>query len=199
MAFPNLHGWLQIGGVSLVIGWLTVAIHGHVASGALVTVGLSPGRIGLRTLTTAVVVAVVILGLLDVLGSPAFLPPSKPATPTRPHAVSQVSSQAVVEAFFSAINNHNWPKVWHLGGEHLGRAMYRTYNGMISGFRCTTRDVFYSSPTTRGNVVSGSFLAYEDNGTKKTVQRFAFSYVVRHGVIVSGHAYLLSGRLPAGC
>jgi hypothetical protein len=195
MVIPNLPGWLQVGGLTFVVGWLAVAIHGHAAGGALVTVGLSPGRVSLRTLATA---AVVIVGLY-VLGSPIFSPSSKPATPVRPHVASQVSSQAVVEAFFSAISDHNWPKVWHLGGSHLGKSIYRTYNGMISGYRCTTRDVLYSSPTARGNTVFGSFLAYEANGIRKTVQRFEFSYVVRDGVIVSGHAYLLSGRLPAGC
>jgi hypothetical protein len=196
---PNLPGWLQFGGITVVFGWLSFAIHAHVASGSLVTVGLSPSRSTVRTLAMVVVMAVAILGFLDILSSSAFAPPSKPATPTRSHAASKVSSQAVVEAFFTAISDHNWPKVWYLGGEHLGKGIYRTYNGMISGYRCTERDVLDASPTTTGDAVSGSFLAYEANGTRKALQRFAFSYVVRHGVIVSGHASLLSGRPPAGC
>lgn len=196
---PHLPGWLQIGGITVVIGGLlSVAIHAHVANGALVTVGLSPSRSTLRSLTP-VVVAAAILGLLAILSSPTFRPPSKATSPTRPHAVSQVSSQAVVEAFFTAISDHNWPRVWHLGGEHLGKGIYGTYNGMISGYRCTTRDALAASRTTSGDTVSGSFLAYEAHGTRKAVQHYAFSYVVRRGVIVSGHAWVLSGRRPAGC
>ena len=195
---PHLTGWLQFGGITLVIGRLSVAVHAHVAGGALVTVGLSPNRTTLRTLATVVAVAV-ILGILAILSSSAFQPPSKATRSTRPHAASEVSGQAVVKAFFTAISDHNWPRVWHLGGENLGIGIYRTYNGMISGYRCTTRDVLDASPTTSGEVVSGSFLAHEADGTKEAVQRFAFRYVVRRGVIVSGHASLMSGSPPPGC
>ena len=83
--------------------------------------------------------------------------------------------------------------------QNLGTGTYRTYNGMISGYRCTTRDVLDASPTTSGEVVSGSFLAHEADGTKEAIQRFAFRYVVHSGVIVSGHASLVSGSPPPGC
>jgi membrane protein implicated in regulation of membrane protease activity len=199
LVIPHLTGWLQFGGITLVIGFLSVAVHAHVAGGALVTVGLSPNRTTLRTLATVVAVAAVILGILAILSSSAFQPPSKATRSTRPHAASEVSGQAVVEAFFTAISDHNWPRVWHLGGENLGTGIYRTYTGMISGYRCTKRDVLDASPTTSGEVVSGSFLAYEADGTKKAVQRFAFRYVVRRGVIASGHAYLVGGSPPPGC
>jgi hypothetical protein len=196
LAIPHLPGWLQIGGLTIVFGWLSFVIHAHAVNGALVTVGLSPSRTTLRTL---VPVAAVIVGILLILNSPAFTTPSKVTNPTRPYAASEVSNQAVVEAFFTAINDHNWSRVWHLGGENLGTGIYRTYNGMISGYRCTTRDVLDASPTTSGDVVSGSFLAYEADGTRKAAQRFAYKYVVRGGVIISGYMSRVSGSPPPGC
>lgn len=199
MVIPHLIRWLQFGGITLAIGWLSVAVHAHVASGTLFTVGLSPHRTTLRTLAKVAAAAAVILGLLAILSSPGFQSPSKPTRSTHPSAASEVSGQAAVEAFFTAISDHNWPRVWHLGGKNLGTGIYRTYSGMISGYRCTTRDVLNASPTTSGEVVSGSFMAYEADGTKKAVQRFAFRYVVRRGVIISGIASLVSGRPPPGC
>ncbi len=192
--------WLQFGGITLAIGGLLfVAFHAHVAGGTLVTVGLSPNRTTLRTLAKVVAVVAVILGILAILSPSAFQSLLKATRPTRPHVASEVSGRAVVEAFFTAISDHNWPRVWRLGGENLGTGIYRTYNGMISGYRCTTRDVLDASPTTSGEVVSGSFFAYEADGTREAVQRFAFRYVVRRGVIVSGHASLVGGSPPPGC
>lgn len=192
MAIPHL-GWLQFGGITLVFfSWLTLVIHGHVAAnGTLVTLGLRPSRAMLIT------VAAVILGLV-ILNSSAFSP-SKTTTPTHPNAASEVGRQAVVHAFFTAINDHNWPRVWDLGGKNLGNGMYSTYNGMISGYRCTTRVVLDGSPTTSRDTVSGSIRAYEANGADKAIQRFAFRYQVSRGVIVSGHASLSGGSPPPGC
>jgi hypothetical protein len=196
----HLPGWLQIGGITVVIGGLlSVAIHAHAANGALVTVGLSPRWSTLRTLAPLVIVAAAIVVLLALLNSSVTTPPSKAETPTRPHVVSRASSEAVVESFFVAINGHNWPRVWALGGKNLGNGIYDSYNGMISGYRCTARDVLVTGPAMSGDAVSGRFLAYESNGTRKAFQRFGFSYVVRRGVIISGHASLLIGRAPAGC
>jgi hypothetical protein len=159
-------------------------------------VGLSPSRTTLRTL---VPLAAVILGILLILNSLAFTPPSKATSPTHPRAAGEISRQAVVQAFFTAISDHNWPRVWHLGGENLGTGIYRSYNGMISGYRCTIRDVLAIRPTTSGDAVSGSFLAYEADGARKAIQRFTFKYVVRRGVIVSGYAFPVSGSPPPGC
>lgn len=66
MVIPHLTRWLQFGGITLAIGWLSIAVHAHVASGALVAVGLSPNRSTLRTLAKAAAVAAVILGLLAI-------------------------------------------------------------------------------------------------------------------------------------
>ena len=89
--------------------------------------------------------------------------------------------------------------MWQLGGKNLGPGEYRTYPGMIKGYRCTDRDVLNANPTASGEVVSGSFLAYESKGAAKAVQRYVFRYVVRGGVIVSGEQPLVSGSPPPGC
>ncbi len=49
-----------------------------------------------------------------------------------------------------------------------------------------------------GEVVSGSFFAYEANGTVHAVRRYVFRYVVRGGAIVSGQQHSVSGSPPAG-
>jgi hypothetical protein len=105
VVIPHLTRWLQFGGITLAIGWLSIAVHAHVASGALVTVGLSPNRSTLRALAKVAAVAAVILVLLAILSSPGFQSPSKPARSTHPHAASEVSRQAVVESFFTAISD----------------------------------------------------------------------------------------------
>jgi hypothetical protein len=110
-----------------------------------------------------------------------------------------MTERAVVEAFFTAIDDHNWPRVWRLGGKNLGRGIYHNYDGMVFGYRCTTWDSLDAIPKTSGKIVSGSFLAYEADGTRRAVQHYMFRYIVRRGVIVSGHQSLLGGTPPPGC
>jgi hypothetical protein len=115
------------------------------------------------------------------------------------HLRTVVEPVGVVEAFFMAINHHDWRMVWQLGGKNLGTGIYSTYSGMIFGYRCTDRDVLNGTPTASREIVSGSFLAYEANGAAHAVQRYTFRYVVRSGAIVSGHQSRVSGSPPRGC
>jgi hypothetical protein len=89
----------------------------------------------------------------------------------------------VVREFFAAISRHDWPEVWRLGAKNLGRGPYASYDGMISGYQGTIRDVVITLKAT-GESISGQFLAYETAGVVKTYQ---FSYLVHGRAIATGY------------
>ena len=109
-------------------------------------------------------------------GSRVAHPPAKPAT-----AGNKVTPEAVARKFFTAVSDHDWPEVWQLSGKNTGHGPYATYNGMVSGYRDTIRDVPVAMTVT-GDTVSGRFLAYE---TGNRVQTYTFAYIIRDGAIVS--------------
>jgi hypothetical protein len=115
-----------------------------------------------------------------------------PATPARPHIPKKATFSTkrlppqpahVVRAFYAAISSHDWELVWRLGGRNLGYGPYASYQGMVGGYAQTVRDSLTTLRVT-GTTVSGSFRAYQADGT---VLRYQFSYVVRGGAIVAGH------------
>ena len=107
----------------------------------------------------------------------------------RTTATAADSPRAVVKAFIAAINEHDWHKVWQLGGKNLGE----TYGAMVAGFRETNHDVL-NRITSHGDTVNARITAYESTGT---VQTFALSYTVRAGMITAGRQTLLATRKPA--
>ena len=112
------------------------------------------------------------------------MPASQPAAPAAP------APQAVVLAYYAAINQQDWPRVWQLGGKNLNSS----YNQMLSGYRLTARDIL-TNVRVSGNTVTARLLAYETTGP---VQTYLVSYVVSGGVIVAGHGTLLgTSGLPA--
>jgi hypothetical protein len=94
----------------------------------------------------------------------------------------------VVEAYFAAINRHDWKRVWQLWHGRTHRPQYRR---IAAGFRETKRDVVTSIKSI-GDHVSARVLAYETTGA---VQTYAFGYVVHQGHITHGWSRLLSTRL----
>jgi serine/threonine protein kinase len=128
----------------------------------------------------ALVVALALAGLaalaLTVRGHSAGRP-GRPAI-----SAAALGPRAVVEAYYAAINSHDWRKVWDLGGKNLGQP-YRT---MIAGYRMTAHDAL-TSIAVHGDRVSVRLLARETNGT---VQTYRASYVVRDGMITAGNATL---------
>lgn len=193
---PHLGEWLGAGAITIAIGALSVVVHAHATGTALLTVGVRLDRTTVRAIGKVALVALV-LGVIVILGLWVFQPTSNAARPYRTYAAGR--QDRVVDAYLTAISDHNWQRVWQLGGKNLGTGIYRTYPGMISGYRCTIRDELIGNPTTNGEAVSGSFLAYEANGNARAVQRYVFKYVVRGGVIVSAHVSLVSGSSPPGC
>jgi hypothetical protein len=91
---------------------------------------------------------------------------------------------AVVGSFLTAINDHNWEKVWLLGGKNLSTS----YASMVYGFRLTGHDVM-TGLTTDGHVVTVGIRAHETNGA---VQVYLLRYVVKGGIITSGQSTLIS-------
>jgi hypothetical protein len=101
-----------------------------------------------------------------------------PAPPASSPAVP--GPRTVVEEYFAAINAHHWRKVWALGGKNFGQ----TYRQMVAGYHGTAHDVV-TGVVAHGDTVSLRLAAHQANGT---VQNYQASYVVRDGVITSGHA-----------
>jgi hypothetical protein len=95
---------------------------------------------------------------------------------------------AVVEAYFGAINAHDWGKVWQLGGKNLGPS----YASMVAGFQDTRRDVV-TRMTTDGDAVTVRIRSYETTGA---VQVYVLSYTVSGDVIAGGHQTLISAQTP---
>ena len=106
---------------------------------------------------------------------------TSPRSPGTPSASPERPVQ-VVREFYAAVNNHDWPRVWQLGGRNLGQGPYATYDGMITGYQGTIRDVLTEIRAT-GDTVTGRFVAYQSGGVTRP---YLFTYVVRNGVIVSG-------------
>lgn len=122
------------------------------------------------------------------IGLAFTLPPSAQSkvtikTPQATDSVPLPSGPAVVmREFYAAISQHNWPRVWQLGGKNLGRGPYASYSGMVAGYRETERDTLQALAVS-GDIVTGWFLAYQTNG----IQAYSFRYIVRGGAIVSGY------------
>jgi len=110
--------------------------------------------------------------------------PTAPPSATRHSAAPSAtpgganSPKAVVENYFAAINQHDWPLVWQLGGKNLGQS----YSQMVDGYRTTRRDVI-TSLHGAGNSVAVTIDAYQTSGA---VQAFNLEYQVAGGEIVSG-------------
>lgn len=96
----------------------------------------------------------------------------------------------VVREFYAAISRHDWQQVWQLGGRNLGYGHYSSYQGMVSGYARTARDVV-TVLHVNGDAVTGQFRAYQADGG---IRDYRFGYTVRGGAIVSGRQDLMSVR-----
>jgi len=97
--------------------------------------------------------------------------------PTPPASSSPVAlgPRAVVQAYFAAINAHQWRKVWNLGGKNFNRS----YNQMVAGYHTTAHDTL-TSIHVHGDVVTVHLKARHTDGT---VRAYRISYTVHDGVI----------------
>ncbi|HEV2370614.1 MAG TPA: hypothetical protein VGS19_00475, partial [Streptosporangiaceae bacterium] len=121
---------------------------------------------------------------------------TKPSSSTRPSSSASAAvlralpPQAVVKTFIDAVNAHDWPQVWQLGGKNLGM----TYSAMVAGFGSTSHDVL-TAMTTNGDTVSARV---DDIGATGSAQVYALVYTVQNGAITSYQQTLLA-RQPARC
>ena len=128
-----------------------------------------------------------------------FILTSGSRTPPAAASTSGTGPAPVVRAFFAAINQHDWQRVWSLGGRYLNRRPpYNTLSGMISGYRCTVDDEVVKL-SVHGQTASGTFVAHDANRGISTQQTFSFTYIVSNGAIRSGSQKLVTGQAPPGC
>jgi serine/threonine protein kinase len=101
-------------------------------------------------------------------------------TPPASSSPAAASPRAVVEAYFAAINAHQWRKVWNLGGKNFNKS----YGQMVAGYRTTAHDVL-TSIHAHGNVVTVHLKAHHTDGTVRT---YRIAYTVQDGVITGAHS-----------
>jgi serine/threonine protein kinase len=107
-------------------------------------------------------------------------PPTSPATSTKTAAAPPVAGPAAtVQAYFAAINDHDYARAWALGGKNTGSS----YPAFISGFNGTSKDNL-TVVSVSGDVVTVKLAADQTDGT---VKNFQGTYTVTDGVITQSH------------
>jgi serine/threonine protein kinase len=110
--------------------------------------------------------------------SPANRTSSAPPT-TSPPVNPVAGPRATVQAYFAAINAHDYRKAWNLGGSNTGQS----YQQFVQGFNGTQQDTL-TIQSVSGDVVTAGLSALQTDGTVKTFQG---TYTVNNGVITSFH------------
>lgn len=106
--------------------------------------------------------------------------PTGDATPTG-EVTAAAQPEAVVTAYFAAINNHDYSTAWAMGGKNLGDA---DYDAFVAGYATTERDAI-SQVSVRGTVVTLVLNAFQTDGTSHA---YNAAYTVLDGVITQGTA-----------
>ena len=106
--------------------------------------------------------------------TPPTTAPPPPAPPPPPPVASPAS---VVEAYFAAINAHDYAEAWSLGGDNLGGS----YAKFAAGYADTASDAL-TVVGVSGHDVSIDLTATNTDGSE---QSFAGTYVVSGGHITS--------------
>lgn len=161
---------------------------------------LPDSRVGVE-IVLGLAAAVLFAGALHVSAATVTRSPSRAESTVSPASRAEhgnTQDQAVVRAFYAAINKRDWPKVWRLGGNSPAGVGSNKYNEMISGFRCTVHDQVTEITSNQG-VTFLRIRAQESDGTVSTVQNYRFSYVVRDGLISKGTPLGQTGSPPPGC
>jgi Protein kinase domain len=117
-------------------------------------------------------------------GTGAGHPTSPPSSSGQPSGSSQpppgtTSPAATVQAFFAAINSHDYAKAWALGGQSTGQS----YQSFVQGFANTAHDDL-TIVSVSGDTVTIQLAASQTNGT---VQNFQGTYTVDNGIITASH------------
>jgi hypothetical protein len=111
---------------------------------------------------------------------PTTPPPSSPvsaksASPGTPTAAGPLGPAATVQAYITAINQHNYRRAWNLGGKNTGPS----YHAFARGFNGTSSDQL-TIVSVSGHVVTARLAATQTDGA---VDHYQGTYTVVSGVI----------------
>lgn len=101
--------------------------------------------------------------------------------PTEETTTGAATPEAVVTAYFAAVNSRDYQTAWALGGKNLGDASYAAF---AQGYANTQQDTV-SQLSVQGNVVRLVLSALQTDGTS---HKFNVTYTVENGVITHGTA-----------
>ena len=144
-------------------------------------------RMGVVAACVAVLaIAGVAFAVLRGHSSPPPTGPTSPASPPKSGSATSASSgapttaaplgpAATVQAYIAAINQHNYPRAWDLGGKNTGKS----YNAFASGFNGTASDQL-TIVSVSGDIVTVQLAATQTNGS---VDDYQGTYTVVDGVI----------------
>ncbi len=141
------------------------------------TVGLVVGVIVVLALAG---VAAIVLHAHNTPPAPSTITSGTSGSPSPSVSPTQASSgplgpAATVQAYFAAINNHDYTRAWNLGGRNTASSFAK----FESGFAGTARDNV-TIISVSGDVVNVKLVATQTDGT---VKDFAGTYTVDSGVI----------------
>lgn len=114
---------------------------------------------------------------------PATIRPSAPQPSSAPPAPA--TPEAVVLAYFQAINDHDYARAWELGGRNFGQS----YDTFVQGFADTVHDTV-TVTRTDGGAVTVELLAVHTDGS---MHRYAGRYTVTVGTITSANIHEVTG------
>jgi eukaryotic-like serine/threonine-protein kinase len=118
--------------------------------------------------------------------APAPRPIPTPTTPTTATTTTgSASTASVVEAYYAAINAHDYQTAWNLLGNTGTGSGYTTF---VNGFADTAHDTLTITGVS-GDTVSMHLDAQQTDGTHK---QFAGTYTVRNGRIAGAHVEAVS-------
>lgn len=100
---------------------------------------------------------------------------SAPATTSASGPALATSPAQTVQAYFAAINRHQYARAWRLGGKNTGVS----FGSFVSGFHGTAHDSVRIL-SARGAVVTAQLTATQTDGS---VQTYQGTYTVSHGQI----------------
>jgi serine/threonine protein kinase len=113
-------------------------------------------------------------------GSAATTPPAgTQGRSSQPVTSSVAGPAATVEAYFTAINNHDYARAWDLGGRNTGLS----YSSFVQGFEGTASDDL-TVVSVSGDVVTIRLAAMQTDGS---VKQYQGTYTVSRGVITRSH------------
>ena len=101
--------------------------------------------------------------------------------PTEETTTPTAEPEAVVTAYFAAINNRDYQTAWAMGGKNLGDA---DYDAFAKGYANTQQDSI-SQVSVQGTVVQLVLNARQTDGTSRS---YNVTYTVEDGVITHGTA-----------